>query len=110
MFGLIRRVLRNIKYWSQRKIRGWSDADAWDVGFFVSKKTLPVLKKYRENLISHPASMTIEEWERIVDKIIEAMEIHIKDLDSLDYVSPDDYMKMLEGFNLFGKYFVNFWQ
>lgn len=48
MFRKIKNILRNIKYWFQRRTRGWSDDITWDLNNHFIEELNVKLKKYRE--------------------------------------------------------------
>lgn len=44
----IRVIKRNIKYWLQRRIRGWSDDETWNLDYEFIKWINSRFKKYKE--------------------------------------------------------------
>ena len=44
----IRTVKRDIKYWLQRRIRGWSDDETWNLDYEFIKWVNSRFKKYKE--------------------------------------------------------------
>lgn len=92
----------------QVKIDNW---DTWDAYVSLSYIILPLLKEFRKTLNGHPGTLTMEEWESIVDKMIFAFENILDDevetfnIEVLNEVMP----KRQEGLELFGKYFEALW-
>ena len=100
----------SLKYFLQRLFRGWGDDEAWDLRSHITKRFIKPLKHCRANLHGHPFSMTFEEWEIILDKIIYAFELEIEEEESfIGYKDKATYAKQQEGFELFGKHFKNLW-
>ena len=44
-------IIRNIKYWFQRRIRGWSDDETWNLDYEFIKWVNSRFKKYKERAI-----------------------------------------------------------
>lgn len=137
------RVFGNVKYWfkklRQRWTTGFAHEEAWDFCHWHSKVVVPRLKLLRTQNMGHPADLTEEGWENIIDQMIWSFENHDITIDS-EY--PDDYdhrqevtqtetgiqIRMLgdpstidrskniahhervqEGLDLFAKYYQNLW-
>lgn len=47
----IRTIKRDIKYWFQRRIRGWSDDETWNLDYEFIKWINSRFKKYKEKAI-----------------------------------------------------------
>lgn len=70
-----------IKWFFQRLFKGYSDEELWNLNDHIIKYTLKRLKVFRKETQGFPSDLnSFEEWERILDEIIWAME----------YVSSDD--------------------
>lgn len=106
-----RLIKRKIRLLWQRLTRGWDDSDTWSLDYTIAKFTLPRLKRFQELKMSHPAFLTIEEWDDVLNKIIFALEVVIDDLDvkSDRELVNEDYVKMQEGLELLGAYFFHLW-
>ena len=96
-------------YWDIHGILtiGFPHRQSYSLSTYASKYTLKRLKVLRRNLHSHPDAMTFEEWQDTLDKIIWAMDFY--EFDDNFLCGPDDWEKMQEGFELFGKHFVYLW-
>lgn len=91
---------RRIKYRIQRKERGFDDTELWNLDDTILRFTLPRLKIFRNYTKSYPIGMTFEEWQNIIDKMIDGIEKYI--VDSWD-------SEAQEGIDLFFKYFNHLW-
>lgn len=101
------KIRRIIKYWWQRRTRGWDDSDLWSLDFTIIRFTLPRLKEFRKQCMGYPAELnSFEEWEDILDKMIAALEIYLKEE---SYIFAEDVEEFKEGINLFFKYFFHLW-
>lgn len=101
------------------------DWDAYSADYTLSLIIHPVLLKLKEMNKGHPADLTANEWDEILDKMIYAFEIKSIFFDSIDACEEhcnDNIMcdeckqcttevqeKMQEGFELFGKYYEDLW-
>lgn len=74
--------LRSLRFFLQRAFRGWDDSETWAVDYYVSKFTLPRLKRYKK--------INIVDWEyhdkdagcNILDEIIWLHETIIEENDT----------------------------
>lgn len=77
-----RRMIRRIKSFYQRGKRGWADEDAWSLHLHLALVIRDSVKKLKSNLHSWPGEpMTFEEWEKILQEIIDGMQATI-DIDN----------------------------
>lgn len=60
----------NLKMWWQRKTRGYSDIEVWNLDDTVSKWIVPRLKAFREETIGYPPDMGFEDWQAEIDEMI----------------------------------------
>jgi len=108
-------VKRSIKHWWQRRTRGFSDDETWSLNYEIAKFTLPRLKLFKEFNFGYPSSITSEEWNIILDKIIFSLEYEVARYKGEEKLpdNPDDFSayfeKVQEGFRLFGEWFGNLW-
>lgn len=106
-YKLTKGIYFDLKYFFQRKTRGFDDLDKWNAGWFIARKAIAVLKEWRngpiygtaikrhredrhgniielkeEELISDdgfPAAFTEEEWKATIDDIVFAFEFILND-------------------------------
>jgi len=57
-------MLKRIRSFIQRGIRGWSDEDTWDFFRYLADVIAGGTKYLLKNPHSYPASLTEKEWER----------------------------------------------
>lgn len=125
VFFIKYRVIQQIKFYFQRKIRGFSDDECWDLDNSIIRFTLPRLKHLRKNTHGYPIDFYIEaraddpamnaeaklQWNKILDKMIYAMELKLKD----EYWYPSsptakmDTEAVQEGMELFFEHFDSLW-
>lgn len=114
--GWINLLRYNLKYALQRLFKGWSKDEAWNLGYAICKRFIKPLKHVRATGIGYPHNLTPEEWDAIRDKIIFSFETYLAE----DYVYKKDGSldceatrqrdkTMQEGFELFGKHFMDLW-
>jgi hypothetical protein len=125
-------IFRHIKWWWQRRTRGFDDRDLWSLDYTIAKFILPRLKSFKYNTIAYPATpkmMKIQfdrslsekehkkalkeagieaekEWGEALDKMILAFQYIIED----DYFADDHKVRCIDdGLMLFCKNFLNLW-
>ena len=75
----IRTIKRDIKYWFQRRIRGWSDDETWNLDYEFIKWVNSRFKKYKEEAIRR-VDLEYNKWKykrkeytklQLIDRVIE---------------------------------------
>lgn len=102
-------VIRALKFWWQRRTRGWDDSDTWSLDYTCAKWLLPRFRRYRELQKEYFGDIeTIPEnnWKEAYDKIDFALS---RVADDSDYDYLEDGEKVKEGLELLGKYFESMW-
>lgn len=132
LFYFTKKIYQSVRY-------GFPLEQSYNFYSFCSKWSIPRLKHLRNNLHGHPTTLTLNEWKDILDKIIWSMENyqnepdpiyppnydhrHIVSLQENDIISfkriderevdfspiVEHDKKCREGFELFGKYFMDLW-
>ncbi len=98
---------RDIRFWWQRRTRGWDDGDTFSLDHSLAKVILPRLKRFKEVTIAHPSDMSEKEWEEKLDKMIAAFEF--AGSEERWMAKPEEYTKHQEGINLFAEYYWALW-
>lgn len=92
------------------KIHGY---DCWNLNHTISVVAYPLLKRFRELQCGHPATLTQEEWDEILDQMIWSMKVVVEEKDCAPAGSLIEikrfYRKLNRGFELFGKHFQSLW-
>jgi len=108
-----KKITRSIRFFIQRRIRGWDDSDTWNLDGEIAKFTIVRLKRFKEVNNGFPGHDTTKEgWDEIIDKMIFALDKISKwdDKDNGDSTwDKEDQEKINEGLELFGKYFRDLW-
>lgn len=111
-------IILQVKFFFQRMFRGYSDDEVWDLDNAILRFTLPRLKKLRETTQSFPCNFIEEnteegwdKWKVMLDKMIHAIELKLKD--EYWYVESatvdKDTAEVEEGMSLFHEYFDALW-
>jgi len=99
---------RYIRYWFQRRIRGWDDSDCWSLDHTIGKFVLPRLKRYKEITNGYPAIFNdIEDWHNILDKMIAGFELISND--EFYLLSNENEKIVEEALDLFRQYYRGLW-
>lgn len=93
----------------QRLKHGFDDSETWALNTAIARFTLPRLKRFKEISPCVPGLMSQEEWYQILDGMIEAMELVIRDCDGHGFLDKKERAKMNAGLKLFAKHFRGLW-
>ncbi len=109
------KALKNeLKYAWQRAYRGYDDLMAWNIDDGFLQLYGEILKNYRNNLHSYLCDINSEEWNKVLDEMIELLDR--MDIDKCDIIQ--GYHKEVHNeiinnkdrfFELFSKYFYDLW-
>lgn len=121
---------RERKKYLKKKHEYFDPKECWDLDCNITKYVLPRLKYFRKHTSSYPGTLNNEnEWNEILDKMIMAFEYRNQGDDwwfknprwnYIDYPELCTFkehieedrrrnLAMQEGFELFGKWFLNLW-
>jgi len=67
---------RRLRFFWQRRTRGWDDSETWSLDWSLANLILPRLERYREITCGHPADLTKKQWHKILDDIVFAFRYH----------------------------------
>ena len=106
-------MLRNIKWYLKQKYqkvtRGFSDEELWNLDYHFCKWLVPRLKAFKEKTQGYPPNLkTPEEWEEILQKMIDGFEIYTSDFENIEDVKKNT-KKTNSALSLFKKYFSYLW-
>jgi hypothetical protein len=98
---------RTLRFFKQRRTRGWDDSETFSLDHSLAKVILPRLKRFREVTIATPASLDEKEWKEILDEMIETFEF----IASEKYwnATSEDYERLSKGLDLFAKHYFGLW-
>jgi hypothetical protein len=117
-------IFKEIKYFIQRGIRGYSDRDLWDFNYYLSSMLPKALRQLAGQTISYPCfqkGFTFEKWQKALNKMADGIEAYdIADDKFSKYIlenKVDLYIKKMDiakrkqdnALKLFVKYFNNLW-
>ena len=107
-------MVKKIEWWLKMKYqkltRGFTDEELWNLDCAFVDWIVPRLKVFKEKTKGYPADVgSPEEWDKILDKIIEAFELYKQEpCDNLKQLRIDNQI-IKEGFDLFAKRIHNLW-
>lgn len=93
------------EYKEHLKERGFDDTETWNLDKTIAKFVLPRLKRFQEVSKAYPGSMTEEEWQEKVSKMIKAFELLSDD----EWLSEDEELEVRKGMKCFCKHFRSLW-
>lgn len=100
---------RTLRFWWQRRTRGWDDSETWNLEARASEFMLPRLRRFRELNNGMPVGMTFERWNEVISEIEWFLEVHAGD-DGVWAIDTDEKRARYESAGqLFGRYFGQLW-
>ena len=94
-------------YQKQRLERGFDNSETWSLDSTISQFIEPRLKVFKELKYGHPSDLTIDKWDKILDKMIQSFELINNDELKKDLKNREDIID--EGLDLFREYFFHLW-
>lgn len=92
------------KFEEQRLERGFDDSELWELYMTITKFILPRLILFKKKHYSEPSGMVFEQWNDILDEMIEAFELIEK-----GECEDVEKKKIEKGLRTFAKYFTKLW-
>ena len=96
------------KYTQQRLERGFDESETWNLDGTIARFVYPRLKVFIEDVKKigcYPASMTFDEWIKILDDMLKGFELLVS-----DEIKNEDEDKIIEhSLDLFRKHFFSLW-
>lgn len=79
-----RLIKRSIKHKVQRHTRGFGDDSTWSLDYFYAKTFVKTITRFKElNDRCYPSNLdTYEEWEQILDEMIEGFQVVVSEFDN----------------------------
>lgn len=100
-------IRRSIRFWWQRRTRGWDDSETWSLDYSLPKVILPRLKRFRDLTIGTPGELSPDDWNNMLDKMIAAFEFYGSDE---HWNAPsEEWKKHHEGIKLFAEWYGALW-
>jgi hypothetical protein len=96
-----------VKFWWQRRTRGWDDSELWNLDHSLAKLILPRLRAFERMTRCYPGDSTSEQWHSDLRDMIVAFE----------FIASDDYWEwstekdaqIQRGLDLFAKWYRSLW-
>jgi hypothetical protein len=109
--GLPWRLLRGVKYFWQRGVRGWADCDTWSLDKHLNTVLSGAIRHLKNTNHGFPFGMASDEWDRILEAIAWGFEAGNRKED-FDWNSPE-YNKLEEAHRkalaLFVEHYGSLW-
>lgn len=100
---------RAVRYFFQRRSRGFDGSELWALDYTIAKFTIPRLKAFRDGKYSHPIDMTPEKWDECIGDMIYALEVCVREGDGVLGRDDADWERVNRGLELFGTRFRDLW-
>jgi hypothetical protein len=86
-------IPRTIKYFFQRGVRGWSDADLWGMHYYLTDLILNMIVNLKQLRHGYPCHMNDDQWGEILSEIQDGFAILKKCDDSMEEIEWGGYYK-----------------
>ena len=64
---------RAIKFGFQRMFRGFDNSDCWAFKWNFIERNYKLIKHFKNNCVNYPCTMTEEEWDNILDRMLHCL-------------------------------------
>ena len=109
IMDFIKNIPREIKWFFQRGIRGYSDKDVWSIDIWFKSIIIPMLEQLKETKQGHPIDMTEEEWNLTLNNMInyfkECTDFYCSEKNEYE----DEYMSRIMSANEYDKLLASKW-
>lgn len=75
----INRLYRIIRHGWQRIYRGWDDSELWSLDVTFCCWVVPRLRRFKDVNFGYPAMLTMEQWNEILDQMIDGFTIVVEE-------------------------------
>lgn len=94
----------------QREERGFDDTELWALDSVIAKMLIPRLKAFKESHICHPTTITMEQWDALLQEMIDGFEEQLtRDMTSSERGRGYDFEKMQRGLKVFAEWYNDLW-
>lgn len=96
---------RQARWTKERREFGFDSTELWGLEYTIAAFILPRLKQFAAAPGGHPGSLTYEEWKDLLNEMVVAFEILVRD----DDTTPEEDAKIERGLTLFAKWYRHLW-
>jgi hypothetical protein len=101
---------RQAAWAEQRRTRGFDDTETWALDAVIAKFLIPRLKRFKELHFCHPPQISMEQWDEILQKMIDGFEESLTRDDLTEKRGREwDSTKVEEGLKLFAEWYHDLW-
>lgn len=103
---------REPEWKAQRLTRGFDDTEMWSLDCTIAAFIAPRLKVFKEQAArigDHPVNITSQEWQCILEQMIEGFEIYPDHFNWTEEDSDANWRKVDKALSLFHTWFFNLW-
>lgn len=96
----------------ERLERGFDSSECWNLDNTIARFIIPRLEVFIEDNAGYPGNMTPEQWDNILNQILEAFKLYIDEDDVFNLTQEERNKrdkKIGKGLKLFAKHFSGLW-
>lgn len=105
------KLKRKVRYFLQRKFRGFDDSELWSLDITFANWAIPRLEQYNNINCGFPPNTTLEQFQNIINEILYGLELfrrRIEDCDNL-YEETLIILEFEHSTKLFAEYIREIW-
>jgi hypothetical protein len=109
MFKNLSYLMRWVKDFFHRGLYGYAESDVWNMDNYLLRILPPMLYQLKKETHGYPAHLTAEQWDEILDKMIEGFESYRMAEDRDSVIDSKEHKKLTKSLELLKKHFLNLW-
>lgn len=98
---------RAVRYWWQRRSRGWDDSETWSLDWKLATWLAPRLRRFRELKGCYPGDLTRETWNEMLDEMSWAAEWYRDH--AWDWTNREEFERARRGWKLIADRLSDLW-
>lgn len=107
IMNIMRYIFYKLKYFFQRRFRGWDDRVVYNLDYETFVFLAPRLKRFAELTVTYPAKFkSLDEWKKELNDIVKDMEYTI---DNWYSITQKDYDTKKRLINWLHEHLMNLW-
>lgn len=105
------RLTRPLRFWWQRRTRGFDDSELWSLDYTLAVWIVPRLKRFKKVMNGYPADTTWVKWQLEIERMIAAFVLIQQHNDGVVDLDSDDKARaeLDAGLALFAKRLRHLW-
>lgn len=104
-----RQIARQVRWFFQRRKRGFDDTELWSLDLTIAEFIEPRLREFKRRLNGYPCGMEEQEWLEKLEKMHRAFHLIVKEDGKMMLPNSPEAKEIEEGLDLFREHFFHLW-